>query len=446
MICHRASIRPDPAARTKPAPPFQRMQIRFMSRRKEAETPRQPSQIAILRYLRIHGPAARIDIGTATGLSPATVTSLTADLMAQGLVQESQGTANGNATGNGGGNGGSTRGRPKVLLDLVPNAACVIGVKITINLIEIALGNFKGEIECSSEHSINTRDLDENGLVTTLIGLIEEFITRHKDFSARPPVGISLAVQGVCDSNSGEIIWSPALRHRNIALAKALGERFGGIVQMSNDANCIATAISQNTNLHRGGDFAVIMLGYGIGMGLVLNGSVYNGDFGTAAEFGHTKYQPDGPLCNCGRRGCLEAYIGDYAILRDARGLIDLPDTNSLHPSEEQMMDLVARARAGDQDLADLFRHAGKVLGYGIANLIALLGPKQIFITGSGARAYDMMEPELMRGLEQAQVPELRRGPEITHLAWDKDLALQGAIGQSLLRHDENMFQATTAN
>ncbi|MBX2829979.1 MAG: ROK family transcriptional regulator [Rhodospirillales bacterium] len=418
-----------------------------MKRRKDSETPRQPSQIAILRYLRIHGPAARIDIGSATGLSPATVTSLTADLMTQGLVQESQsananGTGNGNINGGANGSHGTTRGRPKVLLDLVPNAACVIGVKITINLIEIALGNFKGEIECSSEHSINTRDLDEAELVSTLITLIDDFIAKHKDFSARPPVGISIAVQGVCDSNSGEIIWSPALHLRNIALTKPLTERFGGIVQMSNDANCIATAISQNTNLHRGGDFAVIMLGYGIGMGLVLNGSVYNGDFGTAAEFGHTKYQPDGPLCNCGRRGCLEAYIGDYAILRDARGIIDLPDTNSLHPSEEQMMDLVARARAGDEDLADLFRHAGKVLGYGIANLIALLGPKQIFITGSGARAYDMMEPELMRGLSLAQVPELRRGPEIIHLAWDKDLALQGAIGQSLLRHDENMFQA----
>ncbi|WP_430474672.1 ROK family protein [Thalassospira lucentensis] len=423
-----------------------------MNRRTDSDTPRQPSQIAILRYLRIHGPAARIDIGSATGLSPATVTSLTADLMTQGLVQESQsanaqatGTGNGNGNGNANGNHGATRGRPKVLLDLVPNAACVIGVKITINLIEIALGNFKGEIEHSSEHSINTRDLDEAELIATLIKLIDRFIDKHKNFSARPPVGISIAVQGVCDSNSGEIIWSPALRQRNIALTKALSERFGGIVQMSNDANCIATAISQNTNLHRGGDFAVIMLGYGIGMGLVLNGSVYNGDFGTAAEFGHTKYQPDGPLCNCGRRGCLEAYIGDYAILRDARGIIDLPDANSLHPSEEQMMDLVARARGGNEDLADLFRHAGKVLGYGIANLIALLGPKQIFITGSGARAYDMMEPELMRGLSLAQVPELRRGPEIVHLAWDKDLALQGAIGQSLLRHDENMFQAAVA-
>ena len=419
-----------------------------MSRRTESDTPRQPSQIAILRYLRIHGPAARIDIGTATGLSPATVTSLTADLMAQGLVQESQATAlgavNGNGTTNANGTHGTTRGRPKVLLDLVPGAACVIGVKLTINLIEIALGNFKGEIERNTEHSIKTRDLTDRQLIDTLITLIDSFIKDNSDIITHPPVGISVAVQGVTDSNSGEIIWSPALRHRQIAITRPLSERYGGVVQMSNDANCIATAITQNTTLHGGGDFAVIMLGYGIGMGLVLNGNVYNGHFGTAAEFGHMKYQPDGPLCNCGRRGCLEAYIGDYAILRDALGLIDLADANSLHPSEEQMMDLVARARAGNEDLADLFRHAGKVLGYGIANLIALFGPKRIFITGSGARAYDLMAPELQRGLHLAQVPELHRGPEIVHLAWDKDLALQGAIGQSLLRHDENMFKAGT--
>ena len=123
-----------------------------MSRRTDHDTPRQPSQIAILRFLRIHGPAARIDIGNATGLSPATVTSLTADLIAQGLVKETQGTPNGT---NGNGGQSVTRGRPKVLLDLVPSAASVIGVKLTINLVEIALGNFKGEIERSIQHSIN---------------------------------------------------------------------------------------------------------------------------------------------------------------------------------------------------------------------------------------------------------------------------------------------------
>ncbi|MFC4233759.1 ROK family protein [Thalassospira xianhensis] len=414
-----------------------------MSRRTDNDTPRQPSQIAILRFLRIHGPAARIDIGNATGLSPATVTSLTADLIAQGLVKETQGTP---SSANGSNGQSATRGRPKVLLDLVPGAACVIGVKLTINLVEIALGNFKGEIERSIQHSINTRDLDETSLVTTLCDLIDQFITDNRDIAPNPPVGVGIAIQGVADSNSGEIIWSPALRNRHIAITKPLRERFGGVVQMSNDANCIATAITQNNDLGGNGDFAVIMLGYGVGMGLVLNGAVYNGHFGAAAEFGHMKYQPDGPLCNCGRRGCIEAYIGDYAILRDASGLIDMPDANSLHPSEKQMMDLVKRARDGHEDLADLFRHAGKVLGYGIANLIALLGPERILITGSGARAYDLMEPEIERGLREAQVPELRSGPKIIHLPWDKDLALQGAIGQSLLRHDESMFANPPVN
>ncbi|OKH86838.1 ROK family transcriptional regulator [Thalassospira sp. TSL5-1] len=430
-----------------------------MSRRSASDIPRQPSQIAILRYLRLHGPVARIDIGNATGLSPASVTSLTADLIAQGLVQEIQsvpGTNDGSNGASGSGldphggitgaaaGSGNARGRPKVLLDLVPTAAYVIGIKITINLIEIALGNFKGDIERISEHRIQTRDLDEHSLITTLCALIEQFIAEHTDVMARNPAGISIALQGVADNNSGEIMWSPALRHRQIAVTEPLRARYGGLVMMSNDANCIATAITQNTALHHGGDFAVIMLGYGIGMGLVLNGTVYNGPFGAAAEFGHMKYQPDGPLCNCGKRGCLEAYIGDYAILRDASALTDMPNdttiSNRLHPSEHQMMALVDKARCGNEEFADLFRHAGKVLGYGIANLIALLGPERIFITGSGARAFDLMEPDLHRSLQDAQVPELRRGPQIVHLPWDKDIAIQGAIGQCLLRYDENMF------
>ncbi len=431
-----------------------------MSRRPAPDIPRQPSQIAILRYLRLYGPVARIDIGTATGLSPASVTSLTADLISQGLVQEIQSSSSGHhdasngtpdpagaSAGAGSAAGaGNTRGRPKVLLDLVPGSAYVIGIKITINLIEIALGNFKGDIERMSAHRIYTRDLDDQSLITTLCQLIDDFIADNKDIVAQKPAGISIALQGVADNNSGEIMWSPALRHRQVAVTEPLRQRYGGLVMMSNDANCIATAITQNTALHDGGDFAVIMLGYGIGMGLVLNGAVYNGPFGAAAEFGHMKYQPDGPLCNCGKRGCLEAYIGDYAILRDASALTDLPSdstiTNRLHPSEPQMMELVEKARNGNEEFADLFRHAGKVLGYGIANLIALLGPERIFITGSGARAFDLMAPDLHRSLEDAQVPELRRGPQIVHLPWDKDFAIQGAIGQCLLRYDENMFVA----
>ncbi|MFH1804693.1 MAG: ROK family transcriptional regulator [Pseudomonadota bacterium] len=413
-----------------------------MIRSSESDMLRQPSQVAILRYLRIRGPAARIDIGAATGLSPASVTALTAELIAQGLVREIQSPVlNGTGTV-----ANAARGRPKILLDLVSSAVAMIGVKLTINHIEIALGNFKGEIDVSRQHVINTLDLDSDALVQTLCRLIDRFLADHKDHLSVRPSGIGIAVQGIADANSGDIMWSPALRHRHIPITAPLMQRYGCIVEMSNDANCIATAITQNDQWHGTGDFAVIMLGYGVGMGMVLNGTVYNGPFGAAAEFGHTKYQPDGPMCNCGRRGCLEAYIGDYALLRDAAGLIDLPPpANSLHPSEEQMMELVHLARNGREDIADLFRHAGKVLGYGIANLIALIGPERILITGSGARAYDLMEPDMRRGLREALVAELRDGPEILHLPWDQDLALLGAIGQSLLRYDERMFSAKTA-
>lgn len=415
----------------------------------EPDTPRLPSQVAILRFLRANGPAARIDIGNATGLSPATVTALTAELMTQGLICESPPASStedpvSEQKGKPGTRSRSSqngRGRPKVLLDLQPDAAIVLGIKITINLVEIALGNFRGDVETSNAYEIRSLDLDGPALVETLCDLIDRFFAEQDNHDIADLAGIGIAVQGIADSNSGEIMWSPALHHRHIPIAEPLRQRYGVIVQMTNDANCIATAIAQQPENRDRGDFAVIMLGYGVGMGLVMNGTVYNGPFGAAAEFGHTKYNADGPICNCGKRGCIEAYIGDYALLRDASALIsDLPGAHSRHPDDRQMMELVTRGRRGQREIVDLFHHAGKVLGHGIANLIALLGPERILITGSGARAFDLMENGIYQGLDDALVAELRTGPTIAHLPWDKDLALQGAISQALLRHDERIF------
>lgn len=373
----------------------------------------------ILQAVRLHGPLARVDLGGIVGLSPASVSSITGDLLRDGLIREVPGN-----------DGGRARGRPKVMIELTPTAACMIAVKLSINRIEVTLGDFAGGIGAVTARALNTLELSAEGLVAVFEEMIDAEIARIPgDFG--PLTGIGLAVQGLVHKNES-LIWSPALSVRNVNVAGPLARRFNLPVIAMNDADCIALAIRHRAELQAVENLAVVMLGTGIGMGLILGGKLHAASSGAGAEFGHTKYQIDGPLCHCGRRGCIESFVGDYALYRDARSMLDLPNTDALHPSEEQMQALVDLAQSGHPVATSLFQQAGRALGYGLSNLIALIGPDLVLITGSGVRGYPQMEPEMRRSLDEALVDTLLAQTEIRSYPWNEDLTIRGIVLQVL--------------
>jgi len=373
----------------------------------------------ILQAVRLHGPLARVDLGTIVGLSPASVSSITGELIRDGLIREVPGT-----------DAERGRGRPKVLIELTPTAACMVAVKLSINRIEVTLGDFAGGIGKVTTKALNTLELSGEALITMLGDMIADCIAAiPSDFG--PLTGIGLAIQGLVHKNE-TLVWSPALAVRNVNLAGPLARRFNLPVTAMNDADCIALSIRHRAELQAVENLAVVMLGTGIGMGLIIGGRLHSASSGAGAEFGHTKYQIDGPLCHCGRRGCIESFVGDYALYRDARSMLDLPNTDALHPSDEQMQALVDLADNGHPVATSLFQQAGRALGYGLSNLIALVGPDLVLITGSGVRGYGQMEPEMRRSLEEALVETLLEHTEIRPYPWTADLTIRGIVLQVL--------------
>ncbi|MBV5325040.1 MAG: ROK family protein [Rhodospirillaceae bacterium] len=360
-----------------------------------------------------------LDLGAIVALSPASVSSITGDLIRDGLIRE--------VPGNDAGRG---RGRPKVMIELTPTAACMIAVKLSINRIEAALGDFAGGIGPLQVRALNTLELTDSGLIEALADMIDACIAAiPAEFG--PLTGIGLAIQGLVHKNE-TLVWSPALTVRNVNIAAPLARRFHLPVIAMNDADCIALSIRHRPELQAVENLAVVMLGAGVGMGLILGGKLHSASSGAGAEFGHTKYQLDGPLCHCGRRGCIESFVGDYALYRDARSMLDLPNTDALHPSEEQMQALVELARNGHPVATSLFQQAGRALGYGLSNLIALISPDLVLVTGSGVRGYAQMEEEMRRSLEEALVDTLLEQTEIRAYPWDEDLTIRGIVLQVL--------------
>ena len=139
-----------------------------------------------------------------------------------------------------------------------------------------------------------------------------------------PVMRIVLAIQGIADSGSRTLLWSPITPQTDIPFATVLEHATGIPVTVENDCSMIALALRSHDPERYRNDFIAILLSHGIGMGMVLRGELFAGTQSSGGEFGHMIHRPGGALCRCGRRGCIEAYAGNYAIWRNAQGMPEI--------------------------------------------------------------------------------------------------------------------------
>ncbi len=402
-----------------------------MREKADSDLVRRQNRRLVLDALRQQGPLARVELGRHTGLSPASITSISSQLIADGILEEAGGEQAPVVP--------MRRGRPLTQLDLNPQSAHVLAVKISIDGIELALADGRGAIFQRLTAKIATYEAQPQSFGAMVAGEIAAFLA-HAQIPPGRIARIGIAVQGVADSRAGTIVWSPAFRHRNIALQEPLRRALGIPCTVANDANMIAEGLIGLDRTRYGGTAAMAFIGYGVGMGLVINGQVYHGPTGAAAEFGHMNHQPGGALCRCGRRGCIEAYAADYGIMRRAKqNPDDILMTHSAVPQED-LLELEAAARRGEARALEAYAKAGEALGYGFARLIALLSPSHIVLVGPGTRAMEFIEPHLRAAIEAGVVDELRRNLEIDIVPIDTDMIIKGTIDGALRHLDREVF------
>ncbi|MEE1674740.1 ROK family transcriptional regulator [Agarivorans aestuarii] len=383
----------------------------------DTELIRSANRRDIIQTLRLHGELARVEIGDHTKLSPATITSITSELVQQGIIIEQSVVLDPS--------GG--RGRPKVKLQLNKQAAFYLAIKLSINEVRFMLGDTSGTIVAQATQAMFTVTLNQEQLVDALAKAIEEFIQQH-EIKRSKLRGLGLAVQGVIETQGKGILWSPAIKGKQLDLVEQLQRKSQLPVFIANDANCLAVALTQLPKYSKLDNLVAIQLGYGVGMGLIVNGELYQDASAATTEFGHTKFSLNGPQCRCGGRGCIEAYVGDYAIYRDASAIYNLPPTDMLHPSEKQMLDLNKLTEQDNPAMAQIFSQAGTVLGMGLANIMALFNPQKIVISGPGIRAYEHMKESMQRTLNDNLLPYHKGENVVEKHNWDEDMAGLGMI------------------
>jgi predicted NBD/HSP70 family sugar kinase len=401
----------------------------------------------LVEALRRQGSLPRVELARSTGLSFAAISAITSRLMAEELLCEAEPEAGGAASWpediddeDADGPNGRRRGRPAVLLTLNPAFGRVIAVSLRMNLIETLIADFSGAGLAQMRRVLATRALDADALRDLVIAQINAML----EATATPRqrlLGIGIALQGIVDADSGRQLWSPALSVTDIDVAEPVRRAFGVEVVMANDAVAVALALAAAEPALANGLSATIMVGHGIGMGVLLDGEARRGDGGTGSEIGHVKLASDGPQCRCGQRGCIEAYLADYALYRDARTFLDLPQAGSQQPSEAQMALLRERALGGDPRLQQLFRQAGRALAEAVAATISVLRPHHVILAGPGLQAFDMMRRAYEERLGEAALPWLLKSTAIHVRPSASATIVDGMVRRTLRVVDRSLIE-----
>ena len=378
-----------------------------------------PLRQQIFEHVRGAGRAARTDVTRALGISAGSATTLTADLIGAGFLREVEGLPR--ETG---------RGRPPVALEVVSEACHVIGIKLSDEVHSAVLTDFSGQMvaDASLPTPPTRKSLDD---LLDEIGVLIAAVLQDsgKDITTIAAVGIGLS--GIVDHHTGTVPWSPLLADRDMDIATAFGARFGVPLYLDNDANVLTLADLWFGAGRSMTDFAVVTIEHGVGMGLVLDNRLFRGSRGMGLELGHTKVQLDGALCRCGQRGCLEAYLADYALAREAATALHRNPRNLQSPNA--MLDaLFTQAKAGNEAARTIFRRAGRYLSVGLANVIQLFDPELIILSGERMQYDYLYSDEVLAEMRKLTLNHGREACRIEIHAWGDLVWARGASALAL--------------
>jgi len=342
----------------------------------------------ILDLIRTTELISRTDLARATGLSQASITGITADFIREGLIEEKQ-------------SGAYEGGRRPTLLAIRPDGVHVIGINIAVHEIRLVIVNFRAELQASHTTMLENDYYSPEEIVSIIAQAIQACIW-DANFSKDQISGVGVGIPGPVDSGTGVIRFLPNYGWEDVPFREMLQEKINHPVFIDNSSNNLAIGEYWYGNGRGIDNFLVITLENGVGAGMMLNGQLVRGHLGIASEFGHICAVKGGPLCRCGRQGCIESFVGNNAIIRDARNIARKNKWSStdIDPDSIGFTEIVEELEKGNTELDKIYNTAGSILGTGISNMIIMLNPEIVIITGKGVAAGAKLFEPMYRAME----------------------------------------------
>lgn len=357
------------------------------------------TRMAVLDLLGQRGPASRATIARELDLSPPAVTQVIRRLIQQGILQPLEYEPSGG-------------GRPGQLLGLVSTAGRAIGVKLAADHLVLVDVHLDGQVVSTRTESY---DALADDAIERLIARIRSFAKTRNDGL----LGIGIGVPGVVERPDFGDVDAAVLGWSAMPLGRHLRKALGIPVLIENDVKALAVAERLYGRGRTRRSFVVITIGRGVGFACVADGTLQRGAKGSAGELAHVIVSLGGAPCACGRRGCLEAYVGYVGLAAAGRA------AGALGPGQglERLTELADRSDAKSRQV---YSRAAQLLARAVAPAIAALDPEVVIIAGEGTSAWPHLEKAFVGTLAKLLPPSMSDTPvEVDE--WDESSWARGA-------------------
>ncbi len=375
---------------------------------------RRINRSTLLKQIYFGGPVNRLELSQQTELSPATVTNLSGELLAEGVIIES-------------GIEEIEAGRPRTLLTINPQYGYFIGIDVGETRIQSELFDLTMHRLCTVIHPLSREENQPKQVVDPIVASVKDLLAQA-NLQSKDVLGVGIGMPGLVDPASGVSIYAPNWDWHDVPLLSMLKKHLDMPIYLDNGAKAMALAESLFGAGRDKDSVAVLLIGTGIGAGIITEGSLYRGAINSAGEFGHITVELDGRLCRCGSRGCLEAYAGAPGIIqRMAEHGLKSP----LPQSGDQMETIVAiaeAARKGELHAIQVLNETARYLGAGVANLINLVNPQIILLGGwVWMQIGDIIDGEFRQAIKQYALKQPFSKTQIGQCQLGQDAVPKGA-------------------
>lgn len=371
---------------------------------------------SIVKELYQHGELSIFRLSQSIRMSTPTITRAVEELIEDQLIREV-------------GIGESTGGRRPSLFGINPSSRYVLGIDLERYFVRMGIFDFANQ-PVSEIHELN-EGLDTHPDILAFIAeKVSELMVAY-NIDENKMLGIGISLPGLIDIKTG---LSYTYLNTGKPAADVLSEKTGLPVFIEHDTRAMAWG-EQAFGLARGHKNVLCLnAGSGIGLSMILNGTLYLGHSGYSGEFGHIQIEPNGQLCHCGKIGCIETIAsGKSMVARARKDIANGAVTQITHmldgdTSKLNIRTILEAARKGDQFAIDLLAKVGEALGKGLALLIHLFNPELIIVGGEMSRAADYLISPIESNLNIYTISRIRRDARIVATSLGDNARLMGTV------------------
>ncbi len=375
---------------------------------------REVNRSIVLDLVRRGGQISRTELAKRSRLTKPTVSAIVEELIDGGVVREV-----------GFGSSGSGGGRPARMLEFNEAAAAYLGIHFGVRATTVAVADAQGTIRLVRRRASVIGSPSRT--LATLGPLVTEVLRAAKIPRSRVE-GAGATVPGLIDQETGICVLAPNLRWHDFPLRKALTSELRVPVTVNNITQAAAVAEGRVGAARGARSYVWLYVGSGVGAGVVIDGQLFFGRRGFSGEIGHCPVVEDGPVCACGRRGCLEAVASSMALTRAAEAAIAAQEPTRLSRVRGPLdpAAIAAAAREGDGVARRILEQASEHLGRGISYLLNVLNPEMVVLGGPVAQAGEVVLSAVRASVERHAL--LPKGVAIVPSALGDRAEITGAV------------------